>query len=109
METNNDMKLGSFVKDSSGCVGEIIGLGKYAGSVRVKFGKDIYLDLDPLKLTISKYSTLQHKKMMESASLLYEALQRLYDFTVGDKDAKYLDQILNECQSALSSATGEGE
>jgi len=47
--------------------------------------------------------------LIASAPLLYEALQRLYDFTVGDKDAKYLDQILNECQSALSSATGEGE
>lgn len=75
MNNTQEIQLGSFVEDLSGCVGKVTGLGLYVGTVRVQFSKDCYRDLDPKNLKLCKYSPNQLDKIASVSPQLLEELK----------------------------------
>lgn len=80
--------LGSYVEDMSGIIGQITGLGQYVGTVRVKFDKDCYRDLNPEKLKPARYTTDQVKVLEMHAIEMYESLKSLRGIEVWIADSK---------------------
>lgn len=106
MNTDN-IEVGSFVEDMSGCIGEVISIHTYGFLAEVKFAPNCFRTLQMEKLKLAKYCPIKLQKVRAAAPDLLEALQKLSSLFDYNNQAIYsfAKKEIDEANLAIKKAT----